>query len=226
MSGEPNNPSETELDRATTRRLARLRTMPVDTSRLDALIQARIPRATAGQPLVLRWLSPLRAVAASLLVVAAVIALLIMMAGRPALASASEMARMHEDIVSGKTPVMQVDSIDAANKILAAQWPDSPGIPGMPADHVMACCMKSVNNKKVACVLLKDQGEPVTLTVANATDMKTPTCPTKLRRGVPYHVQSSGSLNMVMSERDGRWICIIAEAPVDRLMDLADGLKF
>ena len=41
----------------------------------------------------------------------------------------------------------------------------------------MACCMKSVHDKKVACVLLKDNGVPVTLSVANASDMELPATP-------------------------------------------------
>ena len=90
----------------------------------------------------------------------------------------------------------------------------------------MACCMKSVKNKKVACVLLKSEGEPVTMTVANASDMKLPTSPTALRDGVTYHVQTSGSLNMVMTERNERWICLIGRLPANQLMDLAEKLRF
>jgi hypothetical protein len=171
-------------------------------------------------------LSPLRAVAASVLLVGLLIAFLIATSSRPALASAGEMAAMHDEIISGKTPVVQVDSVDAANKALASQCPGSPAIPNMPADHIMACCMKSVKDKKVACVLLKDQGEPLTLTVASAQDVRTPACPGVTRRGITYHAQSSGAVNMVMREHEGRWICIIGRVPTDRLMDLADELKW
>ena len=51
----------------------------------------------------------------------------------------------------------------------------------------MACCMKSVKNKKVACVLLKSEDVAVTMTVANAADMKLPRSPTVTRGGVTYH---------------------------------------
>ena len=90
----------------------------------------------------------------------------------------------------------------------------------------MACCMKSVKGKKVACVLLRDGGEPITMTVANAADMRLPKSPTVTRTGVTYHVQSSGELNMVMTERNGRWVCLIGRVPAERLMDVTSKLEF
>ena len=46
--------------------------------------------------------------------------------GGRAMASPAQMAQMHEDIVSGRTPVMKVDSIAAANQAIAQQWAESP----------------------------------------------------------------------------------------------------
>jgi hypothetical protein len=216
------------LGQATAHRLARLRTMPVDTSRLEERLRSEIPLPDA-QPVrrsIFR-LRPFRAIAASiLLLIAVVVVVLLTASSGPALASSEQMAQMHEDILSGRSPVVQVESIDAANKALAAQSPDCPAVPNMPDDHVMACCMKSVKGKRVACVLLKDENVRVSMMVANAADMRAPTSPTQVRDGVTYHVQSFKKLNMVMAERNGRWICLIGEAPAERLMDLAVKLKF
>jgi hypothetical protein len=220
------NPNDHELDAATSARLARLRAMPVETTCLERRLLAQIPRPAQEQKLRIAWLRPLRALAASLLVGGLLAVLVISTSGGPALASPSQMAQLHYDLVSGKTPVMQVDSVDAANKMLAGQWSQSPQIPNVPAGHEMACCMKSIKDKKVACVLLRSQGMPVTLTVANAADMKLPTSPTANRNGVTYHVQSSGQLNMVMTERNGRWVCLIGQTSGEQLMDLADKLQF
>jgi hypothetical protein len=227
MNTHDDNPNHDErLDRATADRLVRLRTMPVDTSGLEQFIQTQIP-PLRRQPSSRRiWFRPMRAVAAVLLITGVLAAVLLTNSGGRALASPAQMAQMHDDIVSGKTPVMQVGSIFEANKALLSQWPDSPGIPVMAADHVMACCMKSVKNKKVACVLLKSEDEPVTMTVANASDMEMPPSPTAVRDGVTYHVQSSGTLNMVMTERHERWICLIGRLPAAQLMDVAAKLQF
>jgi hypothetical protein len=121
---------------------------------------------------------------------------------------------------------MKVASIEEASRMLAKQWPQSPDLPDAPEQHVMACCMQSVKNKKMACVLLKKEDVPVTMAVARSTDMEMPSSPTRTRGGVTYHVQSTGRLNMVMTERNERWICLIGEMPQEHLMDLADQLKF
>lgn len=211
------------LDAATGHRLARLRTMPVDTSRLERRLLAEIPRPTGPRRSRLIWLRPVRAVAALALVAGLIGAILWGTSGGPALASPSQMAQMHYDLVSGRTPAMQVSSIEAANRMLGG---GSPEIPDVPAEHVMTCCMKSIKDKKVACVLLKDEGAAITMTVANAVDMKLPDSPTVRREGVTYHVQSSGNVQMVMTEHHGRWICLIAELPAERLMALAAKLRF
>jgi hypothetical protein len=236
----PNDPlrGDPRLDRAVERRLARLRTMPVDSSRLEKAILSQIPRPQLEEPaeqqqrqrMRIGWLTglrPLRAVAASFLLLSAVVAaVLLFSSGGQALASPSQMAQMHEDLVSGRTPVMQVTSIEEANNVLSGQWPGGPSVPDAPQSHVMACCMKSIKDKKVACVLLRSEGEPVTMTVANAADMRLPKSDTVTHAGVTYHVQSSGSLNMVMTERNGRWVCLIGRLPAERLMNLASRLTF
>ena len=233
MENENLEAKDEHLDRATAARLGKLRSTPVDPSRLERMIQAQIPRPEVrGAFRITHWLRPFRAVAASLLIVGIIGALLISTVAHPVVASAAEMAQFHDDMVSGRVGATRVDSIEAANKTLAAQWSGSPQIPNVPMDHVMACCMRSVKNKKVACVLLEDSGAaaqspiPVTLTVANASDMQAPSSPVVTRNSIVYHVQAVGRLNMVMTERNGRWICLIATLPAERLMDLGSNLQF
>jgi hypothetical protein len=218
-------PEEQRLDRATGARLAKLSATPVDLSRLDRIIQAEIPKPAPNRPVL--WLRPLRmTIAACLMLAIGIATLLIGTSGGPVMASTTEMAQLHDDMVSGRVPASQVDSMQAANKLIAAEWAQSPQMPNVPTEHVAACCMRSVKNKKMACVLLKGEGEPVTMTVANASDMQMPMSPTTVKNGVEYHVQSIGDLNMVMTERQGRLVCLIAKLPVDRLMVLASSMEF
>jgi hypothetical protein len=221
-------PDDERWEQAVSGRLAKLRSMPADTTRLASLLQSQIPRPAATRRRTL-WLSTgsLRAVAASLLLAGALAAALFFaVSSRPALASPAQMARMHEDLVAGKTSAIQVDSIDAANRALAGEHPQFPALPNVPADHVMACCMNSVKDKNVACVLMKREGVPVSLMVARSRDMRLPDSPVTIHNGVSYHVQASGKLNMVMTERHDRWVCLIAEMPAEQLMDLAARLEF
>jgi len=226
------NPQDRDdrIDQAVASRLAKLRTMPVDTSGLEKAMRQRMGmgRETSTWRLRLMAIRPLRAAAASVAVLFLIAAVLFYASGGPALASTAQMAQMHEDIVSGKTPVMLVDSIEQANRALAAQSPASPTLPAVPAEHVMACCMKNVKNKKVACVLLKDEGIPVTLTVANSADMRMPDSPAVSHGAMTCRLNccdtASGKLNMVMMEKNGRWICLMGRTSTDRLMDLAGKL--
>jgi len=227
MENENFETQDERLDQATAARLAKLRSMPVDTSQLGRLIEAQIPRPAVRSSMRLsHWMRPFRAIAASLLIFGIIGALLLSTSGGPVVASVTDMAKFHDDLVSGRVAVTHVASVAAANKTLAAQWAQSPQIPNMPMDHAMACCMRSVKNKKVACVLMEDSDGPISMTVANASDMKTPPSPTVTRGAVTYHVQSVGQLNMVMTERNGRWVCLIAKLPAERLMDLASSLEF
>jgi hypothetical protein len=224
----------TALDLATAARLAKLRTMPVDTAGLEQRLRSQIGDPAQGSAarrpgrVRIGWHSVTRlAAAAAILVGVCVAAFILFGSGGPALASARQMADFHEELVAGRTAVVQVDSIEQAANELDRQWPQSPGLPELPGDHVMACCMKSVKDKKMACVLMKQEGVPVTMAVAHADDMRLPaSSPTKVRGGVTYHVQSVGRINMVMTEKSGRWVCLIGELPGDRLMDLAEQLRF
>ena len=225
MSNEYQDEHDAALDQAVSARLAKLRTMPVDTANLDKALRAQIPSSRPEW----RILSfrPLRALAASMVLVSAIAAAIMLSASSgPALADATQMAQVHQDIVAGRIPVMQVASIGEANRMLNSQSPGAPTLPQMPDSHVMACCMKSVHNKKMACVLLKDEGVPITLAVASAADMKLVAAPITSRNGIDYRVQKVGDLSMVMTEQNGKWLCLIGQVPADHLMDVAAQVRF
>ena len=224
---------EVRLDEATARRLARLRTIPVDTRRFESMLREKLPpepKAVVRRSFFLgsRFsLRPLRAVAAAAILVAALAGALLLSSGREALASTSQMAQMHRDLVAGRIASVQVDSVEAANKVLTSQSPHAPEVPDLPEGHVMACCMKSVKDKKVACLLLKSEGVPVTMAVARAEDIRREAKGEKVERnGLTFEVESIGALNMVMTERQGRFVCIMGEVPAEQLMALASKLEF
>jgi hypothetical protein len=217
---------KSDSDQAIARRLAKLRTMPVDTSRLDKALRAEILQPGSERRMRLTWLRPVRAVAASITILGILTVVLLSSSAGPVLASPIKMAQAHQDLVSGRVPVMQVDSIQSANKALAAASPPSPEIPDVPQNHVMACCMSRLGTKTMACVLMKTDGVPVSMMVAAADDVRSPKSPTMVRAGITYHVQAYEAINMVMTKRDGRWICLVGELPTEKLIDLADALKF
>jgi hypothetical protein len=124
-----------------------------------------------------------------------------------------------------------VHSIQEANAALAS---DNPGCPAVPAvggdavggDQVMACCLHRVGRARMSCVSLMADGVPVSLAVADAADVRVPDSQTLTVDGVVYHVQSAQGVNMAMTERNGRWICLMGKLPTQRLIDVAKDLKF
>ena len=214
---------EDRFDQAVAARLRKLGATPVDTTTLDRRLRQAIPRR---RPMVLRLMRPLTAVAASITILAVLAATLLTTSSGEVLASPAQMAQVHQDIVANRIPVTRVNSIDEAGKVLSQQWPGTPNLPRPPESHVMACCMKSIKDKRVACVLLNNEGTPVTMTVAKSSDMRLPKGTVIAHNGVDYHVQSTSNLNMVSTERNGRWVCLIGETSSDRLMQIAERLQF
>jgi hypothetical protein len=226
---EHDDPKYERLDEAVAVRLARLRSMPVDLSALRAAVEAQVGAAprSRGRRMVLGWLNPARAAAASLLILGMIVVLVIASSSGPVLASPDQLAQIHQDVVSGGTHgVRPVDSIEAANAALASQNPGGPAVPGLAEDHVMACCVHTVGRKKMSCVSLMTDGVPVSLAVADAADVKLPASETVKVDGVTYHVQSARGVNMVMAQRDGRWVCLMGKLPTSRLIEVAQGLRF
>jgi len=214
-----------DLDQATANRLARLGSLPVDTSRLAAKLRQQIPMTDVVQARKM-WLRAMRIAAAILIVIGGIVAALLFTSGGPALASAEVLANVHEQMVSGRSHgIMKVSSIDAAAAALAAEWPQRPALPEMGEDHVMSCCVHEIGRKKMACVALMVNEIPVTMAIAESTDIKTPEGTTLVRDGVTYRVQSSGGVNMAMTQRNGRWICLMGRLSIDQLIQLSAKLR-
>ncbi len=117
MDQQNGNPESERLDRAVADRLARLGTMPVDTSRLAKRIEAQIPPPGIGRlsfRLVL-WMRPLRAVAASLLILGLIAGIIISSSSGPAMASTQDLLRVHQEVIAGSDHAVAVRSIDSAN---------------------------------------------------------------------------------------------------------------
>src|SRR5262245_55074953 len=158
-------------DEAMHRRLGRLGSVPVDTAALDAAIRREIGgRPSSGvDPTAERWASGRRrwwkgirthrAVAASFGAIVILCGIVFLTWGTSASADASAMMlRVHEDLVSGRVQAVQVDSIGEANRALRERWPAGPGVPNVPAEHVMKCCMRDEGDRRLACVLMEVDG--------------------------------------------------------------------
>ena len=96
MAAQNPHDSPDGLDQATSARLAKLRSTPVDLTRLQKLVARRIPcRRTR------LFLRPVLALAASVVLMVAGTLAFFAFSSRPALASPLEMAQLYNDVVSG-----------------------------------------------------------------------------------------------------------------------------
>lgn len=215
--------NEERLDAAMSKRLAKLSTLPVDTSHLDRALRAEIgaPEARTNWS---RRLKPITAVAASLILL--VLLTMALLQNQTAQASPEMMLQFHRDVVAGKVATMQVDSVTELNKAFEAFSAGGIKVDGMPASMKMECCVRDVANKRVACVLLKDGGGPVTLSIAESDAFKPLSSSPVMHRGEKFYVQSSDGLTMVTVDRGTRRVCLIGEQPAEKLMTLTEGLHF
>ncbi|HVT82241.1 MAG TPA: hypothetical protein VHM90_16480 [Phycisphaerae bacterium] len=210
------------FDQALSKRLSKLSTLPVDTSHLDRALRAEI----GGPTQQVRWqrmLRPASAVAASLILITLVA--LALLQNRTAQASPEAMLQFHRDVVSGKIATMQVDSVDELNKAFDAFSANGVRVETMP-DMPMSCCVKDIANKRVTCVLLKDNSGPVTLSIAESDAFKPLNTSPVMHNGEAFHVQTAEGLTMVTVDRGNHRVCLIGAQPAGKLMALADGLHF
>jgi hypothetical protein len=234
---DPNLPTHDPL----VRRLRQLSAHPVDTTSLDRALLAAIPRPrSSGSMLISRWARSTRGIAATVasISVIGVVILVIALATRPVLAEPTSMAELHRDLISGRLPMTRVTSVQDANVLLSQSWPDAPEVPtlqSLPPDHDLACCLKDVKGRRVVCVVLEDDGIPISIVVAPKENVRAPqagptvtdhTRETPLTSSSRTMVHTSGSITMLMVERDGLFVCVMGETTPQRLRALLDSMRF
>ena len=215
------------VEDALSKRLAKLCAMPVDLSRLEARLRQEVPPVVSTKSAgANRWRigwKTITSIAASLIFVATV-AWVVFTPGQVQ-ASPADLVRIHQELISG-TGTMHVENVDQANKMIDAMAKGTVKVPKLPGMALCECCTQSIQNKPVACVLLENGSEPVTMTVAAASDMKCSGTGTVVAGGVTYHTQRAGELNMVMTHISGRWVCLVSKAKTEQLVAIARKLQF
>lgn len=205
--------------------LARLRTLPVDTSRLETRLRQQLPCPPAVSAYRFVLLRPVRMAAAASIIMGIVLAAILASSAGPALASPQQLAQAHEEMVSGHPGMMMVDSMQAASAALARRWSHAPALPDMPDENVTACCVHHMGRKKMACVSMTVDGVPLTMAVADSAEITVPAGHTIERNGVSWRVDSCKGVNMAMTQRNGRWLCFMGRLPVDRLIEVGGQLR-
>ena len=197
------------LDQATRQRLARLSGRPVDTTRLDGQLRAALAQAAPAPRLAVarRFWRPLAGLAAAAAVVLA-LSLALLNSGAPAFAAPADLVRLHQQAIAEMPAGMTVSSVADANR------------------HLHNCCIREVQNRKLACVLLGEEQVPITMVVAHSRDFKPVAGQVVERDGRSYTLHSVDGVQMVMMQHEGRYVCLMGKVPAERLLAIAGELRF
>jgi len=176
------------VQQAVSRRLARLATMPVDTSRLDAELRRRINRRRPR-----KWLwfaTPLAGVAAALAVM-----VLLLSSGTPRL-SAADLAGVYSHLTAAG---QQFNEAGAMTMPMNCRL-----MPGETA----GCCRQLVDHRSVACVVIKTHlSQPVVMVMCNVKNAGMPSGRVVTIAGHAEVLSRSGDINMVMRRVNKHWFC-------------------
>lgn len=234
----PNNPQD-RIDQATSSRLAKLGSCPVDPTALQQTLEQALNAATqatnqdaSAQPpsaqsspsnlrlLCQRWWRPLASCAAAILVAITLGWLVLGNNTSRALAAPAELAQIHYDVAHGLSPHMSVSSIEQANAILKEQSDDHVPLPPMPGE-LQSCCLHHHVGTLMTCAMIKDQGQLITVAIADASKLRSPKGQVITRNSQSFVIHKANGINMVMSEQNNRWLCVMGEAPFEQLIEVA-----
>ena len=186
------------VQRAISTRLARLNTIPVDTSRLDQLLRDQISMPRKHRPfLVFGWLAGAGAVACAALIIAAAL----LFTGPPRL-SAAELAGVYQNLAV--QPGVMLTGAQANSPVQMA-----PGMVCMlKSGQIASCCRQTVGKYRLACVAVKSPSRASVVMVAgNAGKVNCPQGQAVTIAGHSYSLVVSGHINMLMRRVGKRWYC-------------------
>lgn len=203
--------------------------VPVQMDRLEQRLEACLHEGRqdhSGRMIRLPSWGRIGGIAAALIVALGATFAFLQTASTPVVAAPVVLAQLHRDLIAGGVPVVRVADVGEANRYLAGEWKDAPRVPAPAGAQVTSCCVRTVQDRNVACLVLQYRDRPVTMMVGHAREL---VCgaehTTAHRHGRSYGVHRDEGLGMVMIEHQGRWICLMADLPIDDLMDLADSLQ-
>lgn len=223
--------AQDRLDRATSHRLARLAARPVDVSRLGDRVSAGMselgePSAAPVLPVRRqRWWGPILSAAAAVVIVGAVGLVLLGRGGSQAMAAPAELAHLHAMLAGGSLPNLRVASVDEANRLLADQRRGAVPMPELPG-AMMSCCLREHAGTTLTCALIERHGLLISVAVADGERMHSPEGRLVRVGGREFVHHTDGDVEMVMTQRDGRWLCVMGRATPQALAEVASQIRF
>ncbi len=222
------NPQD-RLDRATSARLAKLASRPVDTSELERRLEQALGNDIAQEPVktALRlqaWWRPITAAAAAILIVVTIGWLALDGGASPAMAAPAELAQIHFDVAKGLSPHLEVTSVEEANQLLAKQSNGMVPVPELPG-AIRSCCLHQHASTTLTCAS--------SIWMANSSRWRWRMAqhftrllarPSRATAGM-FIAHTANGINMVMTTEGNRWLCVMGEVTTEQLIDVAVNIR-
>ncbi len=186
------------VQQAISTRVARLNTLPVDTTRLNQLLRDQIPLPRKHRPfLVFGWLAGAGAAACAALIIAAAL----LFTGTPRL-SAAELAGVYRNLATQSS--VMLPGAQATTPVRMA-----PGMMcTMKAGEMVSCCRQMVGKYRLTCVAVKSPSHArVVMVAGNSGTVNCPQGQAVIIAGRSYSLVVSGHINMLMRRVGKRWYC-------------------
>lgn len=223
-----NDNIQDRLDQATSTRLSKLASLPVDTSHLARQLETILCNETEhDEPIVLRmprrvWWRPTSAAAVILITV--MLGWLVIQGNTPAIAAPAGLAQIHYDISHDLSLQMKVTSVEQANKLLAAQASGAIPVPDLPG-QMQSCCLHQHEGVTLTCVTLQHGDNLITVALADGKKLHCPEGETVIRDGREFCTHKVDKINMVMAHENGRWLCVMGDVDMKELLAVAQGIR-
>lgn len=216
-----------KLEQATSARLSKLSARPVDMTRLQREMDRVTTESghTAAPAQALRhWWRPITTIAAALLLAAGIGWLLLDGGATPVMAAPTELAQIHYDVTHELSPHLKVSSVEEANRLLADQAAGVVAMPQLPGE-MKSCCLHQHAGVTLSCALIEDEGQLITVALADGAKMHCPDGATLERDGRRFIAHTANGINMVMANENGKWLCVMGDVPTDKLLNVAAGIR-
>lgn len=229
-----NDPHE-QLDQATSQRLGKLSSMPVDLTRLEGQLAKTIgpatPQAGAGPEVrpTHRSTGWLRVAAAVLLFagIGAVGYLAFFQVDPPsAHAQTMTIAQLHQRLLDDPHATYRASSVEEAQAILDAQLSGTLALPIVDGTQVESCCLVDGQFPLRAALVVDHPGGPITIVVAQGEGFAHPMAPIAHPSGVPLQGHEHAGMPMVMRNAGDLWMCVMGDPGNTHLADIAAGCDF
>lgn len=225
-----NTHDQDRLDRATAARLAGLGSRPVDTSALKHKLDRVLQEQTAGDASPSRswrlaaWWRPITSIAAVLLIAMSVVWLMLEGGTPTAEAAPADLARIYQEVTSGRTPNLEVSSVEEANRLLSDQARGIVPIPELPG-QLQSCCLQQHAGATLTCALINHDGWRIAVVMTDGAKLHSPKGQPIERAGRQFVFHTTNGINMVMAHEGDRWLCVMGDAGVEILVEVAADIQ-